>query len=112
MDEVARTMRVSRRWLQGFIRDHPFYRLCGTKKVFTDEDVARLIGALPCPGSSSRRAKARRSSGTSGASTAESLLTEVRALSRGGRQPRSSQPGNARQNVVSLPSRPRNQPPD
>src|SRR5262245_55546119 len=61
MDEVAEELRVSRRWLQDFLVDHPYYREVGRKKLFTPEDIVRLIGALPCPGSSSRRAPGKTS---------------------------------------------------
>src|SRR5215813_8308240 len=56
MDEAAKELRVSR-WLQDFIQRHPYYRMVGRKKLFTSEDVARLIGALPCPGSPPRKGK-------------------------------------------------------
>ena len=49
MGEVADTLRVSRRWLQGFIRLHPHYRMAGRKKLFSPADVQLLIEALPCP---------------------------------------------------------------
>src|SRR6516165_6081816 len=100
MDEVATKLRISRRYLQDVIKDHPYYRSFGRKKLFTDEDVSRIIEAMSCPGSSSRRARVKRRTGTSVASTSELLLTEVRALARGGRQPRSSPPGSARPSVV------------
>jgi hypothetical protein len=32
-----------------FIQIHPYYRMADGKKVFTDEDIARLIDALPRP---------------------------------------------------------------
>src|SRR5688572_243071 len=104
MDEVAAELRVSRRWLQDFVQEFPYYRHAGRKKLFTAEDVARLIEAMPCPGNSSRRAKARPHSGTSGASTSASLLTEVRALARGERPPRSSAHGSGRPSEASTPS--------
>ena len=104
MDETATKLRISRRSLQDFIRDYPYYRSFGRKKLFTDEDVARLIEALPCPGNSSRPARAKRRSGTSGGNTSASLLTEVRALARGEPPLRSSTPGNDKRSVVSFPN--------
>jgi hypothetical protein len=104
MEEVAAKLRKSRRWLQDFLQDHPYYRLAGRTKVFTDEDIDRLIEALPCPGSSSRRDKGKRHTGTFGARTSESLWTTARELLTGGRPPRSSQHGDGAQNVVSFPS--------
>ncbi len=48
------------RLLQDFLRDHPCGRLAGRTRLFTDEDLARLIAALPqdqapCRSRSSRR---------------------------------------------------------
>src|SRR5262245_43130408 len=104
MDEVAAKLRISRRFLQTMIRSHPYYRLAGRKKLFTDEDVSRLIEAMPCPGNSSRPVPARRSTGTSGANISESLWTTARELLKGERQARSSIPGEDKPNVVSFPA--------
>lgn len=107
MDEAATKLRISRRWLQDFIQDHPYYRTAGRKKLFTDEDITRLIEAMPCPGNSSRRVKARPRSGTSVANISASLLTEVRALARSERPKRSSGHGEDWPSVVNFPSQPR-----
>src|SRR5262249_8137638 len=82
MDEVAIRLRVSRRWLQDFIKHHPYYRRVGRKKLSTEEDIARLIEALPCPGNSCHRVKARRRTGPSAGSISESLWTTARELLR------------------------------
>jgi excisionase family DNA binding protein len=103
MDEAAKKLRVSRRWLQDFIQDHPYYRMAGRKKLFSEEDITRLQGALPCPGSSSRPEKARRRIGTSAGSTSDSLWTRARELLTNGRRGASSSYGESRPNVVSLP---------
>ena len=104
MDDVAERLHKSRRWLQDFIQEYPFYRLAGRTKLFTEGDIARLIEALPCPGSSSRPAKAKRRTGTSAESTSESLWTAARELLRNERPGRSSARGGAKPNVVSFPS--------
>ena len=52
LEEVASRFRVSRRTLQDFIRLHPYYRRLGRRKLFTEDDIARLYEALPCPSSS------------------------------------------------------------
>src|SRR2546423_15165645 len=101
-DEAASKLRVPRRWLQDFIQEHPYYRMVGRKKLFTSEDMTRLIGALPCPGSLSRPAKARRRSGTSAANTSESLWTTARALLRNEPRGASSRHGESKQNGVSF----------
>lgn len=80
LKEVAERLRVSRRWLREFIRIHPYYRKADGKKVFTDEDIARLIEALPRP-------KISPLVGSERASTAspanETELAEVLRLVRG-----------------------------
>src|SRR5882672_12735175 len=85
MSETAAKLRVSRRWLQGFIQDHPFYRLAGTKKLFTDEDINRLIEVLPCHGHSSRPVRRTRNTTTSEARIAQSDSTTALELARSGR---------------------------
>lgn len=49
MPETAEQLRVSRRWLQDFIKEHPFYRMAGRKKLFSAEDVRKLHEAMPRP---------------------------------------------------------------
>ena len=49
MEETAAHLRVSRRWLQDFIQQHPFYRLAGRKKLFTPADITALLEAFPRP---------------------------------------------------------------
>src|SRR6516165_4034547 len=99
MDEVARKLRISRRFLQDIIKDHPYYKAFGRKKLFTDEDVSRIIEAMSCRGISARRARVARRTGTSGASTSESLLTEVRELANAKRRRGYSQHGSGKPNV-------------
>jgi hypothetical protein len=49
MEETAEQLRVSRRWLQDFIKEHPFYRMAGRKKLFTANDIRDLHQAMPAP---------------------------------------------------------------
>src|SRR5215831_20536395 len=104
MDEAAVEMRVSRRWLQDFIQQYPYYRLAGRKKLFTPEHIARLIEAMPCPGNSSRRAPVRRAGITSAARTSASDLTTALELARRKRRGASSPLGESRPSVVNFPS--------
>jgi hypothetical protein len=103
MDEVAGKLRKSRRWLQDFLRDHPYYRTAGRTKLFTDEDVSRLIEALPC-GNSSHRATARPSIGTSGENISGSLWITARELLTGARPQRFSRRGSGKPNSHSEPT--------
>src|SRR5262249_15093889 len=102
MDEAAKELRISRRWLQDFIKRYPYYRTVGRKKLFNSEDISRLIGALPCPGSSSRPAKAKRRSGTSAANTSASDLTTALELARQRRRRPFRRPGGSAPNVVNF----------
>src|SRR5262249_16427939 len=103
MDETARQLRVSRRWLQDFIRHHPYYRSAGRKKLFTAEDINRLIEAMSCPGSSFRPAPAKRRSITSAGPTSASDLTTALELARQTRRSAFSRPGASEPNVVNFP---------
>ena len=106
MDEAAKKLRISRRFLQDIIKDHPYYKAFGSKKLFTDEDVSRIIEAMSRRGISARRARVARRTDTSGASISESLLTAVRELANAKRRRGYSQHGSGKPNVVSFPSPP------
>src|SRR5262249_57779243 len=75
LDEVAERFRVSRRTLQDFLRDHPYYRNLGRRKLFTEADITRLYEALPCPSSSTESEEAP--TGTSAAPSEASLWTRA-----------------------------------
>src|SRR5215468_1947234 len=62
LEEAAAYFRVSRRFFQDFLSNHPFYRVMGRRKLFFPDDIRRLTEALkrPCHSSSSRRGKANR----------------------------------------------------
>jgi hypothetical protein len=85
--EAAAELRKTCRWLNEFLRkiktdphDRPLYRLAGRDKlVYLD----RVIEALPCPSSSSRRAMARARTGRSAAPISRSSESKVeRSASR------------------------------
>ena len=89
MNEVADRMRVSRRWFQGFVKAHPFYRLAGRKKLFSESDIRLLMDALPCPCDSFRLEMANRRTTRSAAHISERPLIELREL-LAGNSPRAS----------------------
>src|SRR5450759_4793623 len=101
--EVAARFRVSRRSLQAHLRQHPYYRTLGRRKLFTEPDIARLFEALPCPSVSSRPAKARPRIGASGAPISKSLLTEAQELIGRPLQIASGNRSNAPSNAVTIP---------
>jgi len=105
IEEVARLFRVSRRTLQGYLRQHPYYRILGRRKLFTEADITRLYESLPCPSNSNRHAKARRHITASGAPTSESLLTEALALLTERQPTVSAAGGSTKSNEESTPIR-------
>lgn len=77
--EAAAHFRVSRRFFQEFIQTNPFYRMMGRRKLFFEDDIARITEALKRPRQSisARRAPAKC---RPTAPTSESALNELRAL--------------------------------
>jgi hypothetical protein len=49
MEDVAIRLHISRRKLQDILKDLPYYREVGRRKLFTESDFAALIEALPSP---------------------------------------------------------------
>jgi hypothetical protein len=47
IEEVAKKLHKSKRWLQDFLRFHPCGRRAGRTLLFTAEDVTYLINELP-----------------------------------------------------------------
>jgi hypothetical protein len=107
MNEVAARLRKSRRWLDDYLKSHPYYRLAGRTKVFTEGDISRLIEALPCPSGSKRRAKVSRRTGGSEDLTLGSESIEALRLAREGRRRKSSTASRPTSNVVNLATRER-----
>src|SRR6516225_1496597 len=107
LEEAAAHFRVSRRFFQDFLSNHPFYRVMGRRKLFFPDDIRRLTEALkrPCHSSSSRCAKANRPTTRSAEHTSESTLTELRELLKSERRKKSSTPSSDRSNGVSIANR-------
>jgi len=120
MDEAAKRLHKSRRWLQDWLRGHPldawgqlFYSPLGRTKTFDDGDLERIRAAAReeerCRLSSNRRVRARPRSTTSAVLTSESVLTDLRKLLT--REPRGSsssdgKPKSSAGNIVTrFPSR-------
>lgn len=47
--EVAKKLQVSRTWLDGFLKEHPYYRLAGNRKRFSKADIQLIIEAMRAP---------------------------------------------------------------
>jgi hypothetical protein len=80
VEEVAARFRVSRRTLQSHIRQYPYYRTLGRRKLFTEADISRLYENLPCPSSSSPLARARPRTGQYVGPISGNTLTEALRL--------------------------------
>ena len=44
MEEVAQRLHKSGRWLQDFVRNHPFYRLAGRTKAIQNNNCYEFVG--------------------------------------------------------------------
>jgi Helix-turn-helix domain len=49
LPEVSERLHKSTRWMQDFLRERPFGRKAGRTWLFTEDDIAAIIEALPCP---------------------------------------------------------------
>ncbi|WP_237350427.1 MULTISPECIES: helix-turn-helix domain-containing protein [Rhizobium] len=105
MDSVAEALHVSRRTLQDIIKDKPFYRQVGRRKIFTDADIQALLESLSCHLNSSRPAGTEALTSTSVAPSEASLLTKLQALTTGkGRKKSASVEKTRSSTVVSMAS--------
>ena len=82
-NDVTSQLRVSRRWLQDFLKKHPFYLKAGNRYRFTEGHLEQLTEAMSCPSPSRGAAKFSRSAGPSEASIAMKLRAQ---LTRGSRK--------------------------
>src|SRR6266511_4195673 len=104
LDEVAKTFRVSRRTMHDYVKEHPFYRVLGGRKLFTRSDIKALYEALKCPSSSNEDPAAR--IGTCTAPSEASAYAKAQALLTKRPPKRSGRGGNGKSsNVVSLERR-------
>src|ERR1043166_5988507 len=87
LDETAKKLRVSRRWLQGFLRNRPYGRMAGRRRVFTESDITAIIESLPCPSSSFPRVRVGRRTGVSVVRTSDNALIKLRERLIGNSQP-------------------------
>ena len=88
LNEVAEMFRVSPRTMKGYVRQNPFYRVLGGRKLFSRADVRALYEALQCPSSSSDDPAVRTGTSTelseaSPFARAQELLTKGRGSDPG-----------------------------
>ena len=104
LDEVATIFRVSPRTMKAYVRQHPFYRVLGGRKLFTRADIRALYEALQCPSSSSDGQDGR--TGTSMERSEASLYARAQELLTERPRKRSGRGGSGKSSsVVSLAER-------
>jgi len=91
MEEAATLLRISRRNLQEVIKRFPYFYPNGSRKLFTETDIANLRAALrneaeqerqrnkECLSKSSRRAPGKAPTSPFGGRTSGSMWTEVQS---------------------------------
>lgn len=94
MEQCAKRLHISRRTLQDLIRDYPFYRVAGRRKLFAEEDFKRLVNALPSPATGPHLAKISRRAGKASDVMLSELVYRIRSDKKGSRSSarRSSNP--------------------
>jgi hypothetical protein len=87
LDDVAKIIHKSRRWLREWLRDNPrdaydrpLYVMAGRTMLFTDQHVKRLLESLPCRSRSPLPATSGRRTSISGARTSVSEWTRAAEL--------------------------------
>jgi len=84
LDAAADALGCSRRWLQGWLADHPEhgYRI-GRSWRFTPADIIIMREAMKCRSNSSDRGKTKMVLGTSEGQSADDALRKALALATG-----------------------------
>ena len=87
LDDVAKIIHKSRRWLREWLRDNPrdaydrpLYVMAGRTMLFTDQHVKRILESLPCRSRSFLPATPGQRTSTSGARTSVSEWTRAAEL--------------------------------
>src|SRR5262249_25884607 len=114
-EEAAERLHKSRRWLQDWLRDHPadslgkpFYAQLGRTKVFTDDDLRRILAAAMederCRLNSSPRGRPNMRHGGFAAPTSGSTLTKAGGPEGKHSRRKSAEGSNVTSKVVSWPT--------
>lgn len=115
LDNAAEALGCSRRWLQGWLSDHPDhgYRI-GRVWRFMPDDIVSMREAMRCRSSSPARGKTQMVLGTSGGLSGDDALKKALALANGGGRKSSGRAGKqsclTRQSTV-VPLSPRSRTP-
>ncbi len=86
MDEVCNRLRVSRRWLQDFLKKHPHYLKAGNRYRFTEAHVQQIMEAMAAPAAALRDRRRAVPAEPSEAEVVRQLRGSI-APSRGSRKP-------------------------
>jgi hypothetical protein len=79
--EAAEQLRVSRTWLDAFLKDKPYcYRKAGNRKRFTAADIALISEKMRCHSTLTRRVRNAARTTASGEHTSGSALNEALEL--------------------------------
>jgi excisionase family DNA binding protein len=107
LDEVAAYFRVSKRTMLEYVRQHPYYRMIGKRKLFTQADVLALEESLKCPSNSAPQSRGERRTSRYAEPTSEftstDLLKHLTERSRG----RCSKRSKPTSNVAPFPTKTR-----
>src|SRR3546814_11229141 len=83
LDEVLQRLRLSRRWMQDFLKHHEdCYLKAGNRYRFTEQHVQSLMERMACSSPSKSAAKHTGSAGLSEASVATRLQAQLKKTSR------------------------------
>lgn len=104
MDEVAKRLCVSKRWLQDFLKTRPFGKLAGRRRLFTEADVVAIFEELPsCRSISVPRVKEKAQTMKFAGRTSGNELSDLRELLTAGRPQKSSRASKMKSNVEPFP---------
>jgi hypothetical protein len=106
MTEAASELRVSRRWLQAYLKKIPCsYMVAGHRKLFDEvameaiREAMRQDAKAKCPSNLSLPILRARQTGAFADRSSESPLTEALRLANAGKRPKSSRVGATKQNA-------------
>lgn len=77
IQDVCARFHKGRTWMEAFLKDHPYYRLAGRKKLFTEADITHLWESMTCPSLSSPQTQSEPPTGQSEARSTDELFMRL-----------------------------------